>query len=1093
MAKNKPYMSQNLAYLLSEFYNATKKSICFITKNDSESKLLLNELKYFLKPEEVLWFPESEILPYDHFSIPNKITKKRFAILNKQNDRKNLIITSVKNLFERFPSIEYFKSSGSFDTSTRISIDELTNIVIKMGYQKISNVEKINQYSVRGGIIDIYSPLYKNPLRIEIFDNNIESIRLFDVESQLSNSEVKKFSLSKGDLIPLNIDSVNLFKSKWRDYFQDSDERYCELFQLINNNKMPEGIEVYLPFFFNGTSDLTSLLSNYKFVRSDDLDEEIRTFNNFISQRYEDELEDIQRPLIKPNDLFFDSKNILLFIEKVKKIDKTKSKLNISNFNDLINEVNNGFLNKKKVVLLFSHQNELENHINNFTQIKLIQSLDECENGVNFMIGNFIRPTYLKSNDIYIFHKNVLSNDYQEINEDNGVNVNRELFNSDFESFYKNDLVIHEDYGLGLFDGLEIVTTNTIENEYLKIKYDKNENLYVPLRNVNKLSGYHKNDLNQNIKLDSLSSTKWKTKKRKAFERSIDHAAEILDIESRRNKSNSFVLKVDDKNLNIFKDDFPYTETIDQTNSFNQIRHDLSLLKPMNRVLCGDVGFGKTEVAMQASYISVFSGKQVIIITPSTILCEQHFITFKDRFAKHPVIINKINRNEGKKLNDKTITEFNNKKVDILITTHIIFNNNINFENTGLLIVDEEHKFGIKQKNYIKDKQSNIHILYLSATPIPRTMSMVFAGLKDFSFINSPPSNRVSVKSFLKVQTKQLIKEALIRERNRNGQCFIVQNNINKMETLKREINELLPDFKISIGHGKLNKKDISKVMLDFRNGNVDGLICTTIVEMGLDISNANTMIIIDSHNFGLAQLHQLRGRVGRSEKQGYCYFMIPTMEIPKIAKNRLDSVVRYSNLGEGYFIAQEDLEIRGGGEMLGEKQSGHVDSVGLSLYLSMLKESLNIVTNKKESEIEVNFYDSSYINESYLPSPVERLKIYRKINKSSNLEELNKVKNSLNDRCGKMPQETKNLLDNKTIILKINGSGIESIKSSEKKTTISLSKRINNKLFKKIIDLTNNDQNYSISKDNKLIYTHNKFELIDRRKIVHNLLNEIL
>ena len=644
-----------------------------------------------------------------------------------------------------------------------------------------------------------------------------------------------------------------------------------------------------------------------------------------------------------------------------------------------------------------------------------------------------------------------------------------------------------------MFDGLEIVTTNTIENEYLKIKYDKNENLYVPLRNVNKLSGYHKNDLNQNIKLDSLSSTKWKTKKRKAFERSIDHAAEILDIESRRNKSNSFVLKVDDKNLNIFKDDFPYTETIDQTNSLNQIRHDLSLLKPMNRVLCGDVGFGKTEVAMQASYISVFSGKQVIIITPSTILCEQHFITFKDRFAKHPVIINKINRNEGKKLNDRTITEFNNKKVDILITTHIIFNNNINFENTGLLIVDEEHKFGIKQKNYIKDKQSNIHILYLSATPIPRTMSMVFAGLKDFSFINSPPSNRVSVKSFLKVQTKQLIKEALIRERNRNGQCFIVQNNINKMETLKREINQLLPDFKISLGHGKLNKKDISKVMLDFRNGNVDGLICTTIVEMGLDISNANTMIIIDSHNFGLAQLHQLRGRVGRSEKQGYCYFMIPTMEIPKIAKNRLDSVVRYSNLGEGYFIAQEDLEIRGGGEMLGEKQSGHVDSVGLSLYLSMLKESLNIVTDKKESEIEVNFNDSSYINESYLPSPVERLKIYREINKSSNLEELNKVKNSLNDRCGKMPQETKNLLDNKTIILKINGSGIESIKSSEKKTTISLSKRINNKLFKKIIDLTNNDQNCSISKDNKLIYTHNKFELIDRRKIVHNLLNEIL
>ena len=417
--------------------------------------------------------------------------------------------------------------------------------------------------------------------------------------------------------------------------------------------------------------------------------------------------------------------------------------------------------------------------------------------------------------------------------------------------------------------------------------------------------------------------------------------------------------------------------------------------------------------------------------------------------------------------------------------------------NVGLLIIDEEHKFGIKQKNFIKDKQENIHILYLSATPIPRTMNMVFSGLKDFSFLQTAPSNRLSIKSFLKVQTNQLIKEALTREKSRGGQCFIVQNDIDKINNIENEINYLLPDFKLGIAHGKLNKKDIKKVMTEFKSGLLDGLICTTIVEMGLDIPNANTMIIINSQKFGLSQLHQLRGRIGRSDKQGYCYFLIPDIEISKVSKTRLDSIIRNSNLGEGFLIAQEDLEIRGGGEMLGDKQSGHINSVGMSLYLSMLKEAIESNKNNiKDINLrpDVNFYDSSFISSTYLPSPIERLKVYRKLDKAESYEDIIRIKDSLIDRCGTMPNEAKNLIEDKKIQIRINNSGIKSIKSNSYNTNFYLSESINDKTLENLLLLVaKNKEKYLINKDNKFIYKCDETNSEKRRKNVNLLLDEIL
>ena len=1094
MLKNKYNDYQNIVYQIHQNFLENNKSLTLVTRNAKESEYLFNALKIFNPDENIFLFPESEILPYDHFSMPEKVIKDRFQIINKISKHKHILVVSIKSLFEKYPTNEYFESFNKFAIKDNISVKNLIEIIESLNYSKKVNVESINEYAIRGGIIDIFSPIYENPLRIEIFDDTIESIRFFNIESQLSIKNIEHFSISKGSIFSLDENKIDLFISRWRDYFHNYDERFCSLFQNIKNGIIPEGIEVYFPLLFNKTSQFKDLFPKNTFLTFEDLVPEIENYSNFIEERFDDEHYDQKRPILRPNDSFIEKKDVTEMLDKSLMISAPKLEIKPESFDELIKIIGSDRY-KENFLIVTSLNTEIQK-IKKMTSIntKIIDKYDDLNKGVNIMVGLPIRPFFDGSKNTYIFHKEQLEgSDY--LNVINKKINTIESKERDFSLFKIKDLVVHENYGLGVYDGLEIVDANDTKNEYIKIIYANKEVLYVPLSNINKITGYHKKNIETEAVLDSLSSTKWKIKKNKALKRSVDHAAEILDIEARRQKSLSPSLRIDDLSLNEFNDDFPFDETNDQLIAFESIRKDIQLLKPMNRVLCGDVGFGKTEVAMRAAYTSVFSNKQVVVICPSTILCDQHFNSFLKRFNKFPVNIKKLNRHNSLKDKNEIISRYNSNEVDILITTHIIFNNDVDFNNTGLLIIDEEHKFGIKQKNYIKDKQTNIHILYLSATPIPRTMNMVYAGLKDFSFLQTPPANRTNIKSFLKIQTSQLIKEALSREKSRNGQCFILQNDISKMDSIKNEINEILPDFRVGIAHGKLNKNEILKVMTDFQMGNIDGLICTTIVEMGLDIPNANTMIIMNAQNFGLAQMHQLRGRVGRSEKQGYCYFMVPTMEIPKLSLSRLNSVIKHSRLGEGFLIAQEDLEIRGGGEMLGEKQSGHIENVGMSMYLSMLKTALNNTNEINNNvDIEVNFYDSSFIDSRYLPSPIERLKIYRKINQAQTHEDIKLIQNNLIDRCGKMPEEVVNLIDNKKIILMIKGLGIKSIKSNSINTNFFLDDSIKDEVLNNLLGLVKIDpQKYSITNQNKFIYKFNELKSNIRRENVKNLINKIL
>ena len=589
------------------------------------------------------------------------------------------------------------------------------------------------------------------------------------------------------------------------------------------------------------------------------------------------------------------------------------------------------------------------------------------------------------------------------------------------------------------------------KNEYLYIEYKDSEFLYVPIYSFNKVSKFHRKS--DDVNLDSLSSTNWTKKKERAKTRIYDHASEILKIESERLKAISHSLRVSDSDYSSFLDDFPFEDTTDQMIISKAIRKDLSLVKPMNRLLCGDVGFGKTEISMRAAFIASYSDKQTIILSPSTVLTDQHFQSFSQRFKKFPLTIARLSRNTTLKNKNKLYDAFNNKKIDILIGTHSLFNEKLLFQNVGLMIVDEEHKFGAKQKNFIKNKQLSTHILYMSATPIPKTMNMAFSGLKDFSFLTTPPSKRLSIKTFLEIDNKTIIKECLTREFNRQGCSFFIENDIKKMDKLKKMLDELVPDQKIDIVHAGLNKKIIDNRLRDFRSKKINILICTTIVEMGLDIPEANTIIINNAQNFGLSQLHQLRGRIGRSSRQGYCYALIPSANINNNAKSRLQSFINNSHLGSGFNIAEEDLEIRGAGEILGVKQSGHIDTIGMSLYMSMLKTALKNNYLETKSSCEIKLSITSLIPEEYLPSPIERLKIYKSLSES-NLKTLNEIKSDILDKCGRHPQELKNLFKIRELSIKADDLNIVKILQGTKNIKFELGDNVSDKTLQNIMKL---------------------------------------
>ena len=1088
---------QSIAFELIQHSKLEKKQILYFSESDKEARLLKNELLILLDSSMIGYYPEREILPYDRFSTSDSIIQDRLKLLNSDKKNLKIVVTSGINLFEKLPSKNDFLARKQFSLGDSLSIKDLTAILEDLNYQRVDKVTSINEYTVRGGVVDFYSGFHKQPLRVDFFGDQIDEIRQFDPSSQHMIDKLSNFKLFSGSEIRLNDESIKKFKSNWRNYFQTHDERHCEIFQTLVNGQYPEGYEIYNPLIQTGNSNLIDFFPDFSLIKSNKIDQILLSHMSFVEERYQEESIDASRPLMRPEDYVYQIQEIQSYIDSSKQIAFASDNALINTTKDkeiqlkeLVEKQNNAEL--ASLLITSSEQTKLD-EINKKYKINTTSIPFKIRDGI-FSCFHASARSFVNENGSFI-HLNLDEFLSAEILiEKNNLQINDSLIKNFENPFLDNELVVHVDYGIGIYKGLEVLKTNTSEEEYIKITYHENEILYVPIRQAYLVSKFQTTQT-QGIPLDSLSSNKWKIKKEKARLKALDHAAELLDIESRRSVASSSQLICDKNSYNKFDSDFPYVLTKDQINCINDVIKDISLIKPMNRVICGDVGFGKTEIAMRGAFVAVHAKKQVMLLAPSTILAKQHLESFAKRFINFPINIELLTRHTSQKNKLKIYEDFKNKKIDILIGTHTLLNSEIHLDNLGLLVIDEEHRFGTKQKEIIKSRQSTTHILYMSATPIPRTLNLVYSGLKDFSYLYTPPLERISVKTFLNLQNQQIIKNAIDREISRGGQVFIVQNDISKMEQLRNQISNLIPEANLGIAHGKLSKKLITKTMNGFNANSIDILICTTIVEMGLDIPNANTMIVIDAHKFGLSQLHQLRGRVGRSLRQAYCYLLIPNMDLKKVAKAKLDSLVRYSDLGSGYFIAQEDLEIRGAGDFLGVKQSGHIEAMGLSMYLSMLKNAINDIKGYQQVPIldtEINFNDRALIPDTYLPVANERLKVYRSLNDAETCEQIDQILIDLKDRCGKPDSEILNLIENSKLRIIAANVGIKKIFSNHQNAMLTFNDNLTDQVYKKLIRLIQSGSaKIKLKNENKI--TLDVTESIDKRSAVTKLLNELL
>ena len=1085
------------AFELAQSAKIQSQKILYLCNSDKEARLIKNELALFLDDAEIGYYPEREILPYDRFSTADSIIQERIKLLNSDTTSIKIIITSCINLFEKLPSKNFFIARKNFKINDSLTIKDLTTSLEALNYERTDKVNAINQYTVRGGVVDFYSGFQLRPLRIDFFGDQIDEIREFDPKTQNMTNKLSEFKLFSGSEICLDEESIGNFKYAWRNYFQKHDERHCEIFQSLASGQFPEGYEIYNPLIQEGESNLIDYFSEFSLQKSSQINQVLSSHQAFVEERYLEESIDSSRPILKPDDYIFKIKDLQTYLQSAREIEISdldpiidQSKEKETQLELLIEKQVNKEI--KTLLITSSEQTKLD-EVNKKYNTSITSPPFNLSNGIFSCIHLPVR-SFVSKNGKFV-HINLDRVTSSEVMNAKSITTNQDSLIEKFENPFNDDeLVIHIDYGVGIYKGLELLKTNSSEEEYIQIEYLEKEILYVPIRQAYLVSKFQVSQTH-GVRLDSLSSAKWKVKKEKAKIKALDHAAELLDIESRRSIASSYQLLCEESAYQEFDKDFPYVLTTDQVNCIKDILKDMALIKPMNRVICGDVGFGKTEVAMRGAFVAVHSKKQVMVLAPSTVLAKQHLESFTKRFVNFPVNINLLTRHTSPKNKIKIYDDFKHGKIDILIGTHALLNNDISLDSLGLLIIDEEHRFGIKQKEIIKSRQSTTHILYMSATPIPRTLNLVYSGLKDFSYLYTPPLERLSVKTFLNTQNQQIIKNAIDRELARGGQVFLVQNDISKMDGLKTQISNLVSEANIDIAHGKLTKKDITKTMNGFNSGSIDILICTTIVEMGLDIPNANTIIVIDAHNFGLSQLHQLRGRVGRSMRQAYCYLLIPTPDLKKAPKAKLDSLVKYSDLGSGYFIAQEDLEIRGAGDFLGVKQSGHIEAIGLSMYLSMLKSAVNDLKGHEQEKIldtEINFNDRALIPDSYLPVANERLKIYRSLNDAKNNEEVNMILEDLKDRCGKPNDDLLNLIESSKLRILANKVGIKKIYSNLEKAMITFNNNLSDEVYKKLIGLIQTGS-AKIKLDNENKITLDVSENNNKRIAVAGLLNELV
>jgi transcription-repair coupling factor (superfamily II helicase) len=1065
-------LGSSLALALANTLQQTQHSNLIICTDTLAAQRIENELSFFLNEgqQRVVSFPDWETLPYDAFSPHQDIISQRIATLYKLLNQSGFILIVPVSTLMHFIAARSFIEQASFylTAGDKLNIEHARHQFEKRGYRCVNQVYEHGEFAVRGSIVDIF-PMGSNvPFRIDLFDDEVDSIREFDPETQLSKDKIEKIDLLPALEFPFDEAGISAFRQHWRETF-GGNPLQCPLYQNTSQGLLSSGIEYYLPLFYSQPGILFDYLpAETLIVRIGDIVDAAEQFWREVTQRYNQCNIDRTKPLLKPESLFVRPEQLFLTIKNFKQLQLT---------HDAIAETKQTRINMPTAI---PPQVQVNHKLQN-PLITLQQYLNDYSGRVLFCTESAGRRESLLAllHTIAVYPRTIESwPDFMASKErytitiaplDDGINLPDEhivliaesqLFGAqvlqqrrrkgkrvDPEQAVRNlaelsigSPIVHIDHGVGRYLGLQLIKTGDVEGEYLTIEYAAGDKLYVPVASLHLIGRYSGMDL-EHAPLHRLGTPQWQKAKEKAAEQVRDVAAELLELYAKRAAREGFKFTAPDNDYARFAAGFPFEETADQASAIEAVLNDMISGQPMDRLVCGDVGFGKTEVAMRAAFMAVNSSKQVAILVPTTLLAQQHYENFKDRFADWPITIESLSRFQTGKQQTDVLHKLQTGEVDIVIGTHKLLQDRIKFQRLGLVIIDEEHRFGVHQKEKLKALRSEVDILTLTATPIPRTLNMAVSGLRELSIIATPPAKRLSVKTFIHERSDSIIREAVLREVLRGGQVYFLHNNVDSIELVANELNKLVPEARINIAHGQMRERELEHIMSDFYHQRFNVLVCTTIIETGIDIPTANTIVIDRADKFGLAQLHQLRGRVGRSHHQAYAYLMTPPEKnLTKDSQKRLEAIAAYDDLGVGFTLATHDLEIRGAGELLGDNQSGDIQAIGFTLYMEMLEKAVAAMKEGKSlhadtpliDNIEVDLKIPALIPSTYLDDVHERLVLYKRIASVKTEDELNELKVEMIDRFGLLPPACKNLFDSANIKLTAQQLGLRKIEANQ-------------------------------------------------------------
>ncbi len=1069
------------ALAIAQAAQHAESPVIVITPDTPSAVRLEYAIRFFLQQNNdqnnlpVITFPDWETLPYDVFSPHQDIISERLTSLSRLPALTHgVLVVPVATLLHRLAPKGFLESNCFLmDVGQQLDLKAVRTRLDTAGYRCVSQVIEHGEFAIRGSIIDLFPMGNTQPFRIELFDDEIESIRTFDPETQRSIDKVDNIRLLPAREFPFTQDAITHFRQGYRAQFE-GDPQASSIYHEVSNGNTPPGIEYYLPLFFEETQTLFDYLQDDRIViTTEGTQEAVTAFWSDVEERFEQGRHDVTRPLLPPKYLFLRENEFFEHIGLHARIElqhfEIPEKIGATNFATkappqltLNARAEDPSARLMTFLAEFVHAPESNGRV-----LFCAESTGRRETLLELLKGCGLHPAAVNDwaefansdtsiaitvaaleQGLLIPDANIaLIAEPQLFGEQVLQQRRRQRKARDADQVIKNLVeleigapVVHEDNGVGRYLGLEIIQLGDMEQEFLTLEYAGGDKLFVPVNHLHLISRYT-GASPESAPLHKLGSGRWEKAKRKAREKVRDVAAELLSIYAQRAARKGHIYHIDGDNYAAFCAAFPFEETPDQQEAITGVFNDLRSDKPMDRLVCGDVGFGKTEVAMRAAFIAVQDGKQVAMLVPTTLLAQQHYENFKDRFSDWPIRIASVSRFRSKKEQTEILAGLENGTIDILIGSHKLIQGSIKYTRLGLVIIDEEHRFGVRQKDRFKALRSEVDLLTLTATPIPRTLNMSLSGLRDLSIIATAPARRLAVKTFVNQWNNTLLKEACLREIRRGGQVFFLHNSVETIDKMARELEELIPEANVEVAHGQMRERNLEHVMADFYHHRFNILVCTTIIETGIDIPNANTIIINRADHFGLAQLYQLRGRVGRSHHQAYAYLVVPPKKIMTAdAVKRLEAIESIQDLGAGFTLATHDMEIRGAGELLGEGQSGHMQEIGFTLYLELLERAVEALKAGREPELdrpldhgtEIDLGIPALLPDDYLPDVHTRLIQYKRIASANSKKDLHELQVEMIDRFGLLPEQAKNLFRVTECKIKATPLGLKKIELSD-------------------------------------------------------------